>query len=214
MHPLTNVSLVINYTGGWSNPHGFQSFQCCMLWIDIYLNTFFDLTWFEQAWVGYMGTRGSEAGIKHRENSYILLYLLDVTACTSFLHASIQIWLVTSWGSVPANLMSRLADMHNPASLVNKDYINIVIRESWEMLICHFHSEARDSFICKIAEHLPVRLETVPFAELIIGIMTSKNKDILNALAKFVYLEFKRREAELCPGHDYTLKCHLSKKKY
>ena len=76
------------------------------------------------------------------------------------------------------------------------------------LLRCNFHSEARYSFIRKIAEHLPVQLETVPHTELFIDIMTSKNTDVLNAVAKFVYLEFKRRE--LCPGNDCIWKCHLT----
>ena len=80
--------------------------------------------------------------------------------------------------------------------------------ETHFLLRCNFHSEARDPFIRKIAEHLPVQLETVPHTKLFIDIMTSKNTDILNEVAKFVYLEFKRRE--LCPGNNYTWKYHLS----
>ena len=53
-----------------------------------------------------------------------------------------------------------------------------------------------------------VYIVTVPHTELFIDIMTSKDTDILNEVAKFVYLEFKRRE--LCPGNDYTWKCLLT----
>ena len=53
-----------------------------------------------------------------------------------------------------------------------------------------------------------VYIVTVPHTELFMGIMTSKDTDILNEVAKFVYLEFKRRE--LCPGSDYTWNCHLT----
>ena len=72
------------------------------------------------------------------------------------------------------------------------------------LLRSEFHSEARDSLIRKITEHLPAQLETVAYTELFIDIMTPKNKDILNALANFVYQEFKRREQEICPANDYT----------
>ena len=62
------------------------------------------------------------------------------------------------------------------------------------LLRYNFHSDARDSLIHTIAEHLPVHLEVVAQIELFIDIMTSKNKDILNALVKFVDMEFMRRE--------------------
>ena len=61
-----------------------------------------------------------------------------------------------------------------------------------------------------MAEHLPVQLQTVPHTKLFIDITTPKNKDILKELAKFVYLEFKKRELKLYPGNDYTWKCPLS----
>ena len=81
--------------------------------------------------------------------------------------------------------------------------------EIYFLLRCNFHSEARDSFIRKIAEHWPVQLETVPHPERCIDIMTSKDKNILNPMAKFVYLEFKRRELKIYAGNNYTWKCPL-----
>ena len=51
------------------------------------------------------------------------------------------------------------------------------------------------SLLKEIVHYLPLQSET-DHRDMFINIMTSKNQMILNALGKFVYEEFKRREIE------------------
>ena len=63
------------------------------------------------------------------------------------------------------------------------------------LLKCPFHSAGRFSLLQEIVHYLP--LQSKPdHRDMFINIMTSKNQMILNALGKFVYEEFKRREIE------------------
>ena len=63
------------------------------------------------------------------------------------------------------------------------------------ILKCNFHAEARHSLFQLIASHLPLQ-EPINEVEIFTTVMTNKNPVILNALGKFVYQEFKRREQE------------------
>ena len=63
------------------------------------------------------------------------------------------------------------------------------------LLKCPFHSAGRFSLLQEIVHYLPLQSEP-DHRDMFINIMTSKNQMILNALGKFVYEEFKRREIE------------------
>ena len=63
------------------------------------------------------------------------------------------------------------------------------------LLKCNFHAEARHSLFQLITSHLPLQ-EPINEVEIFTTVMTNKNPVILNALGKFVYQEFKRREQE------------------
>ena len=65
------------------------------------------------------------------------------------------------------------------------------------LLICHFHSEGRYSMLQEIGNYLS--LQPRMDKDMFIRIMTSKNQSVLNALGKFIYTEFKRRENEPAP---------------
>ena len=63
------------------------------------------------------------------------------------------------------------------------------------LLKCAFNSTGRFSRLQEIVHYLPLRSEP-DHRDMFINILTSKNQMILNALGKFVYEEFKRREIE------------------